>query len=115
MKPQIGRSVRRKEGRAKVTGAARYVDDLSLEGMLHGVTVRSPVARGRIRGIHFDAGIPWDEIRCRDRSDIPGDNRVALILDDQPCLADAVVNHPEEPIVLLAHPDKHLLEQRGAP
>jgi CO/xanthine dehydrogenase Mo-binding subunit len=32
-----------------------------------------------------------------------------LILDDQPCLADGVINHSEEPIVLLAHPDKHAL------
>ena len=35
----------------------------------------------------------------------------ALILNDQPYLADEVVNHPEEPIVLLAHRDKYLLEE----
>jgi CO/xanthine dehydrogenase Mo-binding subunit len=40
--PAIGQSIPRKEGRAKVTGQARYVDDLRLPGMLHGVTVRSP-------------------------------------------------------------------------
>ena len=48
----IGRSVPRKKKGAKVTGQARYVDDLSLPGMLHGVTVRSPIARGTIRSIH---------------------------------------------------------------
>ena len=42
----IGRAIPRREGRAKVTGQARYIDDLTLPGMLHGVTVRSPVARG---------------------------------------------------------------------
>ena len=31
----VGRSVPRKEGRAKVTGAARYVDDLRLPDMIH--------------------------------------------------------------------------------
>src|SRR5262249_41620493 len=30
---------------------------------------------------------------------------------DQPYLAAEFVNHPEEPIVLLAHPDKYLLEE----
>ena len=40
----IGKSVPRKEGRKKVTGAALYVDDLTFPEMLHGVTVRSPVA-----------------------------------------------------------------------
>jgi CO/xanthine dehydrogenase Mo-binding subunit len=34
-----------------------------------------------------------------------------LILDDQPCLASEAVNHPEEPILLLAHPDRHKLRK----
>ena len=33
--PAIGQSIPRKEGRRKVTGEARYVDDLALPGMLH--------------------------------------------------------------------------------
>ena len=117
----IGKPVPRKEGRKKVTGQALYVDDLSFPGMLHGVTVRSSVARGRIKSISFDqppatAGgsdcdIPWDEFTIVTAKDIPGENYVALILNDQPYLADGVVNHPEEPIVLLAHHDKYLLEE----
>jgi CO/xanthine dehydrogenase Mo-binding subunit len=106
----IGTPVIRREGRAKVTGQARYVDDMMLPGMLHGVTVRSPVARGRIRSIEYDTSIPWNEITIVTAKDVPGVNRVALITDDQPCLADGEVNHPEEPILLLAHHDKHLLE-----
>jgi CO/xanthine dehydrogenase Mo-binding subunit len=115
----IGKPIPRKEGRKKVTGAALYVDDLKFDGMLHGVTVRSSVARGRIKSISFDqppatAGgtdfIPWDEITIVTAKDIPGENVVALILNDQPYLADVVVNHPEEAIVLLAHHDKYLLE-----
>ena len=41
----VGRPVPRKEGREKVTGRARYVDDLSFPGMLYGATVRSPSPR----------------------------------------------------------------------
>ena len=41
----IGRPVPRKEGRAKVVGAARYVDDLTLPGMLHARAVRPAVER----------------------------------------------------------------------
>ena len=104
--PQIGRSVLRKEGRAKVTGAALYVDDVSPAGMLHGVTVRSPVARGRIAAVRFDPAIPWDEFVIVTAADIPGRNVVKLIADDQPYLAHDVVNHREEPIVLLAHADR---------
>jgi len=103
---QIGRSVTRKEGRAKVTGQALYVDDVTPAGVLHGVTVRSPVARGRIKGITFDPAIAWDEFVVVTAADIPGHNRVKLIADDQPYLASDVVNHPEEPIVLIAHRDR---------
>ncbi len=107
----VGRPVPRKEGRDKVTGQARYVDDLSFPGMLHGVTLRSSCARGRIRGISFGEGIPWNEFTIVTAKDIPGANYVALIEHDQPFLADGVVNHHEEPVVLLAHPDKYLLEE----
>src|SRR5215472_6155541 len=108
--PLIGVPVPRKEGRNKVTGRARYVDDLHFEGMIYGTTVRSPAPRGRIKAIHFTEGIPWHEFTIVRSSDIPGENHIALIVDDQPCLADSVVNHPEEPILLLAHPDRYLLE-----
>jgi CO/xanthine dehydrogenase Mo-binding subunit len=108
---QIGRSVPRKEGREKVTGSARYVDDLTFPEMIYGVTVRSSHARGRILGIHFADGIPWDEFTIVTAVDIPGKNCIALLIEDQPCLADQFVNHPEEAIVLLAHPEKYLLEQ----
>jgi CO/xanthine dehydrogenase Mo-binding subunit len=107
----IGQSVLRKEGRDKVTGATRYVDDLTFPDMLFGATVRSPIARGRIRSIEFTGNIPWHEFTIVTAKDIPGANCTALILDDQPCLADEFVNHPEEPVVLLAHPDKYLLEE----
>jgi len=107
----IGKSVPRKEGREKVTGRARYVDDLVFPGMLHGVTVRSPAARGRIRAIHFEGAIPWHEFIVVTANDIPGKNCIALLIEDQPCLAAEFVNHPEEAVVLLAHHDKYLLEE----
>lgn len=109
--PLVGRSVPRREGRVKVTGQSRYVDDMRLPGMLLGATVRSAGPRGRITTIHFDPKIPWDQFTIVTAKDLPGRNRVALIEDDQPYLADEIVNHPEEPVVLLAHRDRHLLEE----
>ncbi|HEV7397892.1 MAG TPA: xanthine dehydrogenase family protein molybdopterin-binding subunit [Pyrinomonadaceae bacterium] len=121
----IGKSVPRKEGRQKVTGAALYVDDLSFPGILWGATVRSHVPRGRIKSISFEGDIPWGEFTIVTAKDIrgersfgdsqgdklAGENYVALILNDQPYLADEVVNHAEEPIVLLAHPNRYLVEE----
>lgn len=105
----VGVSVPRKEGRDKVTGQAQYVDDMVLPNMLYGATVRSEIPRGRIKNINFGPGIVWEDFVIVSAKDIPGRNRVALIADDQPCLAEACVNHPEEPILLLAHSDRHAL------
>jgi len=107
----IGKSVPRKEGRKKVTGQALYIDDLSFPEMLHGATVRSPASRGRITNITFGDNIPWDEFTVVTAKDIPGANYVALLLNDQPYLANGFVNHAEEPVLLIAHRDKYLVEE----
>ncbi len=110
----VGTPALRKEGIAKVRGAARYIDDMSLPGMIFGATVRSSIPRGRILKIEFGDGIPWDEFVVVGAKDIPGENVIALINKDWPCLADEQVNHPEEAILLLAHPDRYLLPKAVA-
>ena len=110
----IGKSVPRKEGRQKVTGYALYVDDIPFPDILHGVTVRSSIPRGKIKQISFGANIPWDEFTIVTAADIPGANHVALILEDQPYLAAENINHPEEPIVLLAHKISICSKKRAA-
>jgi CO/xanthine dehydrogenase Mo-binding subunit len=107
----IGKSVPRKEGRDKVTGTARYIDDMTMPAMIYGATVRSQIPRGVIKHISFDPQFEWSEFVIVTAQDIPGKNCIALIGDDQPCLADGKVNHPEEPILLLAHADPHLLRK----
>jgi CO/xanthine dehydrogenase Mo-binding subunit len=105
--PAVGARVPRKEGIEKVTGASRFVDDLTLPGLIHGRTIRSTIPRGRIAAIDFEfdpAGFTIVTSR-----DVPGRNVVSLIVDDQPCLAAGEVQHAEEPILLLAHPDREAL------
>lgn len=104
----------RKEGAPKVTGRARYVDDLALPAMWYGATVRSTVARGRIVSITFDPAIPWHEYTIVSAADIPGENTIVHVASDQPCLATGRVNHVAEPILLLAHPNRAALPQAVA-
>jgi CO/xanthine dehydrogenase Mo-binding subunit len=104
----VGRNVRRKDADAKVTGAAKYIDDLVLPGTLYARTIRATLPRGRINAIrlNFDrTGFTIVDFR-----DIPGRNLVALIDDDQPCLAEHEVYHYAEPILLLAHEDRERLQ-----
>jgi CO/xanthine dehydrogenase Mo-binding subunit len=107
--PIIGTSPPRKEGRAKVLGSAQYIDDLTLPNMWHGATIRSTIARGRIRNITFAPHIPWSEYAIVRASDIPGENTIVHLTKDHPCLAAHEINHVAEPILLLAHPDKTAL------
>src|ERR1700678_1289041 len=107
--PIIGTSPIRKEGLAKVTGRAQYVDDITLPGMWYGATVRSSIARGRITSIVFDAAIDWSQFTIVTAADIPGENTIVHLTKDHPCLAAEFINHPAEPILLLAHPDKTVL------
>jgi CO/xanthine dehydrogenase Mo-binding subunit len=107
--PIIGTSPLRKEGRAKVLGTAQYIDDQTLPGLWHGCTVRSTIARGRIRSITFAPHINWSDYAIVRASDIPGENTIVHLTKDHPCLAAEEINHVAEPILLLAHPDKAAL------
>lgn len=106
--PAVGRSVARKDGIGKATGAARYADDLVFPGMLFGRTIRSTIPRGRVRSIRFDsdpAGFTVVDYR-----DVPGRNVVDLIAQDQPFLVEQDVRHRAEPILLLAHENREHLD-----
>src|SRR3954469_5723462 len=103
----VGRNVLRKEGASKVTGAARYIDDISFPNVLYARTVRSTIPAGEITAIRFNFDTAGFTIV--DHRDIPGRNIVALIDDDQPCLAERTIRHVAEPILILAHADRDCL------
>lgn len=100
--------MQRMEGLSKLAGRERYVDDLPAPGCLWGATVRSPAARGRIREVRFSAELDWDEFVIVDARDIPASNTIFLMEEDQPVLADVVVRHVHEPVLLLAHPAREM-------
>ncbi len=105
----VGTNTPRKEGLARATGAARYLDDLTFPGMLHGRTIRSTIAKGRVTGVSLDFDTTGFTIV--DHRDVPGQNVIALIQPDQPALVVEQVNHPAEPILLLAHEDRDVLSR----
>ncbi len=105
----VGTSVPRVDGAAKVTGRARYVDDLpAMPGEIFGATVRSPIARGRLREIRLDPAFDWSDVTVVTAADVPV-NIVATIMEDQPVLAHGAVSHVYEPVVLLGCADRHKL------
>jgi CO/xanthine dehydrogenase Mo-binding subunit len=102
---QIGRSVPRLEARAKVTGAAEYVHNLRLPGMLHGKIFRSAVPHARIRAIDTAAaratrGVFAVVTAAEIRTVIP-DPYYGPAFHDQPILAEGKVRHVGEPVAVV--------------
>ena len=60
----IGKPVPRINGRAKVTGAARFTVDIKLAGMLHGRLLRSPHPHARIVSIDTQAAERHPDVRA---------------------------------------------------
>jgi CO/xanthine dehydrogenase Mo-binding subunit len=103
----VGQSVKRKDGIGKATGAAKYADDLAFPGMLHGRTIRSTIARGILKSARVRGDTPG--LTVVGHRDIPGRNTCYLIEQDQPFLVEKDIRHQAEPILLLAHEDREIL------
>jgi CO/xanthine dehydrogenase Mo-binding subunit len=98
----IGESPPRPDGFAKVAGAAHYVDDVSLPGMLYGATVRSPHPHARVLEVRWHPERAPAGALCVTAADLPGPNGVQLLDDSWPILAADVVRHVGEPVALVA-------------
>jgi CO/xanthine dehydrogenase Mo-binding subunit len=103
----VGKSVARKDGIGKATGGAKYADDLTFPGMIHGRTIRSSIPCGKVKSIRYDFDTTGFTIV--DYRDVPSRNIVDLIEQDQPFLVETEVRHNAEPIVLLAHENREIL------
>jgi CO/xanthine dehydrogenase Mo-binding subunit len=106
-----GASPLRREGPAKLTGAAKYTDDLVFPGAWFGATIRSSDAHARLAAIEFDPAFDWSSVVVVIAADIPGDNVVSSIKADQPILVPlgGEIQHHGEPLALLAAADRATL------
>ncbi|HXI80414.1 MAG TPA: xanthine dehydrogenase family protein molybdopterin-binding subunit, partial [Verrucomicrobiae bacterium] len=87
--------------------------DLVFPGAWFGATIRSTDAHARFDGFDLDPAFDWSRIAVVDASDIPGDNIVSLISDDQPVLVPVggEIQHHAEPLILLAAADRETLRR----
>ena len=101
----------RREGPAKLTGAAKYADDLVFPGAWYGATIRSTDAHATFTALDLDPGFDWSSVVVVTAADIPGDNIVSSIKADQPILIPigGEIQHHAEPLALLAAPDRAVL------
>ena len=88
--PQIGRSLRRREDARFLTGAGRYLDDITLPRMLHAAVLRSPHAHAAIASIDTTAARTAPGVHgVFTAADLAGDN-----LGPLPCTAQVATLAP---------------------
>ena len=104
----IGESAQRPDGIRKVLGEFAYGSDLWMDGMLWGVTLRSPHPSARITKVDITEALATAGVfAVLTHDDVPGAKYFGLEVQDQPVLAIDVVRYQGEPIALVAadHPE----------
>ncbi len=87
---------------SKATGAIKYTDDLTFEGMLYAQARRSDYAHARIKGIDVSCAqaVPG-VVAVITARDVPGRNAYGLLTPDQPILCDEVVRMVGDALALV--------------
>ena len=118
----IGKSQQRVDGRHKVRGQTLFLEDLDLPGVLDAAPVYASIAHARLFRLDYSQiESDPDFVDLITAEDIPGDNQVGVIIEDQPLLVTdhirywgdctAIVVARSRPSALrLARAVKHLYE-----
>jgi aerobic carbon-monoxide dehydrogenase large subunit len=116
--PHVGRASRRKEDPRLITGRARYIDDISLPGILWAALVRSPEAHAKIVSIDASAAVARPDVHAvfagQDMADLnaplplawvpPG---VEINNPEHWPLAREQVNHVGDPVAVVLGEDRY--------
>jgi CO/xanthine dehydrogenase Mo-binding subunit len=97
-------------GRQAVRDRPLFIEDIEPAGVLYGITIRSPVAKGRLVGLEYPK-IPISYTLIR-HTDIPGKN--SLDEFDLPVLAAETLSYIGEPVALLIGAERIKVEKLAA-
>ena len=97
----IGEAVPRRDGVAKVTGAATYAVDVTVPGMTHARILRSPYPHARIRSVDVEAAHAHPGVvAVVSAADLPDVHLIyGHAVADHPLIAVDVVRFAGEPVV----------------
>ncbi|MHC1684327.1 MAG: xanthine dehydrogenase family protein molybdopterin-binding subunit [Clostridiaceae bacterium] len=104
----ISKSVNRIDVEDKIKGTTKYLADMEFKDALYAKTLRSTKARATI--VKIDIPKLPEGYYVIDKNDIPGRNGVKIITFEMPFFAEDTVNYIGEPILLIAGPEKEVVE-----
>lgn len=106
---KISQSVVKKDHEPKMSGRSVYIGDYPSDGILTGKLLRSKLARARLLGVELPQ-MPEGYFYV-DRSDVPGENKVHIVLDDTPVFAEDTVEYIGDPIGMVVGPDEKIVDR----
>lgn len=91
------------EAASHVRGQSLYIDDMPRPvGMLFAALFTSPVAHGAIKSLNFDDARKLAGVKViLTAADIPGENQIGPIIQDEPLLAEDEVHFIGQPIAII--------------
>lgn len=99
----IGRSVEKKDSLIKILGEAKFAADYKFDNMLYGGVFRSTVPHALIKRLDISKAQALPGVACVLTSkDIPGANRIGIIIRDEPCLVDDKIRRIGDAIAIVA-------------
>lgn len=108
----IGKSVQKKDGIPKVNGRALFAKDISFQGMLHAKVLRSKVAHAVLKNIDTSKAEKLPGVAAVLTSkDIPGSNRIGIIMKDEPVLVDDKIRRYGDALAVVAADTERIAEE----
>jgi len=99
----IGARIARPDAEAKLTGSCRFLSDMRFGDLLHARQVPSPAPHARLLGLDCRAAREAPGVRALiTAAEVPGENRVGVIYDDQPLFAEEKVRYVGEAMAVVA-------------
>ncbi len=95
--------MKNKDSYTHVRGESLFVDDINVrQGTLHGIVFDSPIAHGRIIEVDYSEANALDGIvKIFTYHDIPGENQIGAIIQDEPLFAENEVHYSGQPIAFI--------------
>ena len=111
----VGTAVQRVDALDKVTGLARYVDDLSFPEMLHAALVFPGVPHARLLGIDASPALELAGVHAvLAAQDVPGENQVGLVDSDQPLLPEETIRYTGDAVAIVVAETRSLAREAAA-
>jgi len=108
----IGKSVEKRDSLSKVLGTAQYAADIELDNMLYGAVKRSEIPSAILKNIDTSKAkaLPGVVVVLTSK-DIPGGNRIGIIIKDEPVLVDDNIRRIGDALAIVAAETKEIAEE----